>query len=193
MLYLFHDRSINYIMVSKNRVVPATKIILAVLWKVGQITVKSFFSPQYAKKYGYSSLYKNYYRNSLNHLSRRKLVERNKNGIYGLTEQGEKEAFLAYLNTESKTYKPQKQKWDRKWRVIFFDVPEKKRHHRDYLRSILKTVGFKEFQKSTWIYPYPVPKFIKDMLFEDNIKQYTRLITTYDIEYDKDLKRIFDL
>jgi len=77
--------------------------------------------------------------------------------------------------------------------MIFFDVPEKNRHYRDYLRTVLKVIGFKEFQKSIWVYPYPVPKFLKDLLFEERIKQYTRFITTYEIEYDKDLRKKFDL
>jgi len=58
---------------------------------------------------------------------------------------------------------------------------------------MLKGIGFKEFQKSIWIYPYKVPVFLKDVLFEEGIKQYTRLITTYSIEYDKDLRKMFDL
>ena len=178
---------------AKKIALSASKIILAVLWETGKITVQSFFTPKYAKKYGYTSLYKNCYYSSLHGLKRRGVVQNIDRGIYRLTKQGEKEAFFAYLNTESKTYKVKKQKWDKKWRIVFFDVPEKKRRYRDYLRTILRTAGFKEFQKSTWIFPYPVPKFIKDMLFEENIKQYTRFITTYDIEYDKDLKIMFNL
>lgn len=178
---------------AKKLVLSISKIILAVLWETGKITVQSFFPPQYARKYGYTSLYKNSYYNSLYGLKRRGVIQNTNRGIYCLTKQGEKEAFLAYLNAEAKTYKQEKQKWDKRWRIVFFDVPEKKRYYRDQLRLILKTVGFKEFQKSTWIYPYPVPRFIKDMLFEENIKPYTRFITTYDIEYDEDLKRMFDL
>ena len=172
---------------------PVTKGILAVLWEVGKITTTSFFPPQYAKKYGYISLYPGRYKNSLNYLKSRGYINKNDEGIYYLTPKGEKEAFFAYLNGEASAYKPPKQKWDKKWRIIFFDIPEKKRHLRDYLRTVIKFIGFKEFQKSIWIYPYPVPKFIKDMLFEDNIKQYTRFITTTDIEYDKDLRKLFKI
>ena len=178
---------------SFSKTIPIAKPILAFLWEIGKITVTSFFPPQYAKKYGYSYLYKNSYKNSLYYLKRKKFIKRNSEGIYSLTKTGEKEAFFAYLNIETRFNKPKKQKWDKKWRIVFFDVPEKKRNYRDYLRRILKTIGFNEFQKSTWIYPYPVPKFIKDLLFEENIKQYTRFITTYDIEYDKDLKNMFNL
>jgi len=38
-----------------------------------------------------------------------------------------------------------------------------------------------------------VPNFVKEMLFEENIKHYTRLITTHEIEYDKDIKTMFNL
>ncbi len=110
-----------------------------------------------------------------------------------MTSKGKKEAFLAFINNEVSMFKLAPQAWDRNWRIIFFDIPEKKRKHRDYLRFIIRTIGFKEFQKSIWIYPYPVPSFLKDLLFEENIKQYTRLITTKEIEYDKDLRKKFSL
>ena len=204
-MYLYHDRDISTMMekekteLSKQRLsfykstLPVAKGILAVLWKIGKITTTSFFPPQYAKKYGYSSLYKNRYHHSLYYLKRQGFIDKNDAGIFYLTPAGEKEAFFAYLNGEINTYTPKKQKWDKKWRIIFFDVPEKKRHYRDYLRTILKVIGFKEFQKSIWIYPYPVPRFLKDLLFEEQIKQYTRFITTYEIEYDKDLRKKFNL
>lgn len=216
MLSLYHDRDIKTIMNKPNtdklnsdpdlkqpktylslskKVLPVAKVILIVLREIGEITVKSFFPPQYAKKYGYSSLYRKNYHNSLGYLKRKGLVDV-KNGIYRLTGRGEKEAFFAYLNGEvnvHKNHRSEDKKWDKKWRLILFDIPEKKRHYRDYLRAIIKTMGFKEFQKSIWIYPHPIPSFLKDLLFEEKIKQYTRFITTYDIEYDKDLRKLFNL
>lgn len=44
--------------------------------------------------------------------------------------------------------------WDGKWRIVFFDIPEKKRGARDALRDKLKTLGFYELQKSVLIFPY---------------------------------------
>jgi len=46
-------------------------------------------------------------------------------------------------------------RWDRKWRIVLFDVPEQLRNKRDVLRSKLKSIGFLEFQKSTFVYPFP--------------------------------------
>jgi len=53
-----------------KKALPVAKTILAVLWEIGKITTTSFFPPQYAKKYGYSSLYRNQYRDSLYYLKR---------------------------------------------------------------------------------------------------------------------------
>ena len=37
-------------------------------------------------------------------------------------------------------------KWDGKWRLVMYDLP---------IRLKLKDLGFFQFQKSAWIYPYP--------------------------------------
>jgi len=44
--------------------------------------------------------------------------------------------------------------WDKKWRIVLFDIPEEKRKIRDALRKKLKKLGFLEFQKSVFIFPY---------------------------------------
>ena len=49
--------------------------------------------------------------------------------------------------------KPSK-KWDKKWRLVLFDIPETKKKIRDALRRKLKELGFLEFQKSVFVYPY---------------------------------------
>ena len=184
----------------KKSSIPST--ILKILWEVGAITVDAFFNPKYAKKYGYTptnfsrSSKATYYNwnKSVSRLKDKKLIEQ-KGDIYYLTTQGEKEAFLQKIKGEITSYSlnHKNMKWDGKWRMIVFDVPEKKRRHRDELRSMLKAIGFKEFQKSVWVYPHRVPNFLKELLFEENIKHYTRLITTIGIEYDKDLRRMFKL
>lgn len=42
-------------------------------------------------------------------------------------------------------------KWDGKWRVVIFDIPEQKRIIRNLFRRNLKRWGFKQLQKSVWI------------------------------------------
>lgn len=50
---------------------------------------------------------------------------------------------------------PRPRKWDRKWRVVFFDVPETKRLGRNKLVAKLKDLGFYQLQKSIWVHPFP--------------------------------------
>lgn len=167
-----------------------------ILKEIGTITVESFFNPKYAKKYGYTHLYPNQDRKRFNvatsRLAKRGLIKKDRE-IYCLTSAGEKEAFFCYLKEHKILINKTKHKWDGKWRIIFFDIPEKKRRYRDELRSMLKIIGFKEFQKSIWIYPHKVPEFLREILWEENMKHYTRFITTDLIEYDRDLRELFGL
>lgn len=85
--------------------------------------------------------------------------------------------------------------WDHKWRAVIFDVPEKKRHERNFLRNELKWMGFKELQHSVWITPYDIEKELLCLLklwhkdFEGNIK----FLSVDKIVSDKKLKKKFDV
>lgn len=48
----------------------------------------------------------------------------------------------------------QKKKWDKKWRIIIFDIEEINRKTRDRLRRKLRELGFGMLQQSVWITPY---------------------------------------
>lgn len=45
-------------------------------------------------------------------------------------------------------------KWDRVWRVISYDIPEKQKKEREYFRKKMKELGFTKLQKSMWVIPY---------------------------------------
>lgn len=85
--------------------------------------------------------------------------------------------------------------WDKKWRVIIFDIPEEKRKERDFLRKRLKWLGFRELQKSVWAFPYDIKKEIEDLLTICNFRTEgdIRALTVEKIESDRDLKKEFDL
>src|SRR3989338_8054702 len=48
----------------------------------------------------------------------------------------------------------QPKKWDKRWRIIIFDIPENKKLMRDQARNILREAGFQRLQDSVWVYPY---------------------------------------
>ncbi len=54
--------------------------------------------------------------------------------------------------------------WDKKWRLVTFDIPEKERDKRDKLRYQLEELGLKHFQRSVWISPLPVNQHLKKIV-----------------------------
>lgn len=49
---------------------------------------------------------------------------------------------------------PQSKKWDKKWRLVIFDIPEKKQKERRAFSVKLKDIGFYPLQESAFIYPF---------------------------------------
>lgn len=64
--------------------------------------------------------------------------------IYRLTDQGKDKALWQRIKEDDG-------KWDGKWRIVIWDIPEKRRLARDLLRFKLKQLGFKQWQKSVWV------------------------------------------
>ena len=89
-------------------------------------------------------------------IKRQKLVEyvADKDGktIVRITIKG-KTRLRAFDIELMKIKKPKK--WDGKWRLVVFDIPMRFTKGREALRYHLKNLGFFQFQKSAWIYPYP--------------------------------------
>ena len=171
------------------------KSILAVLWHLKETGRDNLFSHRYIKLLC-KDKNKGTYRSCISRLCSQNLIRKDYNNIIALTENGRGYALPAFIEAELWLYNlggNKNRKWDRSWRIILFDIPEHNRKHRDYLRKIIKCVGFHELQKSTWIYPFPVPPFLKQLLLEDNIKKHVRLITTRFIDNDMDLRKNFNL
>ncbi len=66
------------------------------------------------------------------------------------------------------------EKWDGKWRLVIWDIPEKRRNARDLLRYQLKQLGFKKFQQSVWASKknctFLLREYIKKVGIEDWVK-----------------------
>lgn len=79
--------------------------------------------------------------------------------------------------------------WDKKWRIVVFDVPESKRATRDRLREAVVMFGFVQIQKSVWAYPYPCDDFV--LLLKKHLKISKNLlyITADYLENDVELRR----
>ncbi|MCL4382302.1 hypothetical protein M1545_00725 [Patescibacteria group bacterium] len=61
------------------------------------------------------------------------------------------------------------QKWDGKWRMVIFDIPEISKTKRDGLRRKLKELGFAQWQKSVYITPFDVAVELAEHLGVNNL------------------------
>lgn len=107
-----------------------------------------------------------------------------------ITKKG-KSRVLEYQLGEMQIKKPIK--WDRKWRLVVFDIPDFHRKASNTLRRKLRDLGFEQYQKSIFIHPYPCQDeldFIKE-IFE--VGPYVKLIIAEQIDGDERFKRKFDL
>jgi len=50
---------------------------------------------------------------------------------------------------------PKRKTWDKKWRIICFDIPETKRYARLRVQRKLQELGFCRLQDSVFAYPHP--------------------------------------
>ena len=88
--------------------------------------------------------------------------------IVSLTERGK----LRALNSSFRRLGNKKCDWDKKWRMVAFDVPEECRKGRDALRYRLQVAGFYEFQESLFLSPYDCEKEIRDFIKLFKLEKY---------------------
>lgn len=114
-----------------------------------------------------------------------------KNGKFHLTSKGR---IIIIKNIIRGSKRNKKTKWDGKWRGIIFDIPELNRKDRNFLRKELKWMGFKEVQKSIWLFPYDIERELKILIksWRQDFKGDIRFVLIETIE-DIDLKRHFQL
>ncbi|KKU58779.1 MAG: Transcriptional regulator, PaaX family [Parcubacteria group bacterium GW2011_GWA2_47_12] len=108
-----------------------------------------------------------------------------------LTEKGKR---LAEQLAQTEELRPKKQKkWDRKWRIIMFDVWERRRVVRDDLRDRLVEMGFVKLQDSVWVYPYPCEKMLLFLRAHLRLGKGILYIVADEIEQDDSLRKHFGL
>ncbi len=110
--------------------------------------------------------------------------------VVEITKEGIKTA-LQYKFSEMEIKKPKK--WDGKWRMVIFDVPDNKRRLRDLFREKLKHLGFYPLNESVYIHPYQCfteVEYLRQLFF---VGGSVTFITAEKIEGDDTLSGIFHL
>lgn len=180
------------------------KLILKGLFYGGAIAIAStspFFGPKilpqiikYARyKKKQKEIEKRKFTNAFYNLKRQGLIEmeyRGKQLYISLTKEGRKRCGKFHVD-DLEIKKPWR--WDKKWRILIFDISEKSRIKREALRGKLKELGLYQLQKSVWVCPY---EFFKEM---DVLRRFfglknkeMKMIMASSIEDDEELRKFYN-
>jgi DNA-binding transcriptional regulator PaaX len=89
--------------------------------------------------------------------------------------------------------KAPKKRWDRQYRLVMFDIPEKRKKIRDQIRREVAAAGFLRLQDSAWIYPYDCEEFIALLKADLRIGKDVLYAIVDSIENDSWIRKHFGL
>jgi len=84
-------------------------------------------------------------------------------------------------------------KWDRKWRVVIFDIPNKYKRVRDIFRMRLHQLSLYQLQESVYVSPYPCYDEVEFLRQIYGVPFKVRYLLVEKIEDDESLLSHFDL
>ena len=174
------------------------KIILATVAFAGIMTIAAVApnSLQMLELFGFGKRkYKpNSFYRTLKRLQKQRLIEIKKEKddkiIISITNNGKKR-LLEYNIDDLKIKKTEK--WDKKWRIISFDIPEKRKKAREALREKLKDLDFYPLQKSLFVLPFPCRDEIDFIAEVFQIQKHITYFETPEISDEYKIKKYFDL
>ena len=84
-------------------------------------------------------------------------------------------------------------RWDKKYRLVIFDIREAKKRVREQIRITLQQIGFYRLQNSVWVYPYDCEEVITLLKADYEIGSEVLYIIAEEIENDYKLREFFEL
>ena len=109
------------------------------------------------------------------------LIEKNE-AQYRLTEKGFYELCL-----EFPYFRYLKDQWDGLWRIISYEIPEKKRDLRDRLRREMRGWGLGPWHRSFWLTPHPIISDLKNLVFGKEEEKYIQSFEATHVFGDMDI------
>lgn len=132
------------------------------------VHLRRWFDPE---NINYGALYE-----AVRELREKGFIETRKDGrriLLRLTDKGREEAIVKKLLAE--------EKWDGKWRIVIFDIPEKHRKLRSTLRSKLREWEFEPWQKSVWAGKKNVTEPLRNFIKEVGLAEWVRVVVGSDV------------
>ena len=167
--------------------------IIKLLAKAGQSTFETFIDShtnRWASLHDYPrrSVYK-----SAQRLKQYGYVKSSVKGgkvVFELTEAAKKQ-LAAFERLSLKHHSAVR--WDKRWRLVSFDIPETQHKYRDILRWKLKRLGLEKFQQSIWLSPYPLEDDFHQIIAAGGLQDCVLIIDTDRLPDEAKWKRHFRL
>lgn len=130
---------------------------------------------------------------TIQRLEQQKLVEVSEEGrmqVIKVTEKGRKK-ILKFSLDELEIKKPKF--WDKKWRLVSFDLPEKQKKERGIFTDYLRAWNFYPLHKSVYLHAYSCFKEIEFLREYLGIGKYVKMFTVTEIENSSVFKKFFEV
>lgn len=110
--------------------------------------------------------------------------------VYKITLRGQ-ERLKAHQVAQDAISIPER--WDGRWYLVTFDIPETKKVVRNQLILTLKKYGFVNYAKGLWLLPYNPSKLLQSLRKQLGLKNEIRLIVAQTIDLDSKYQKHFGL
>lgn len=156
--------------------------ILAVLFLLSDLSFKPIvFNENIQKIFDLSFNQKT--KGTLLSLIKGSLIESAEEGkSYRLTEKGFLELALQFPYVRFL-----KAKWDGKWRILSYEIPETKRELRDKLRRQVAGWGLGPWHRSFWLTPHPIIGSLRELVFGKEEEKYVQAFESDHVFGDRDV------
>jgi len=123
-------------------------------------------------------------------LQYRNIIRKTAGNNYKFTDKGRKWFSSSTLKSSFLGHG----KWDKKWRIVIFDIPEELHKNRNQLRAKLKNLGFYMLQKSVFVIPYTCEKELGYVCQNLKIVDYVDVILAESVGFkEKEIKKFFNI
>lgn len=109
--------------------------------------------------------------------------------VFRLTEKGKQKLFKYKL--EDMVLKSGN--WDRKWRLVIYDIPKGYKNQADAFRRLIKKMELLQIQKSVYLTPYPCKDEIDFLKTMYEIGDYVTVLTVSGIESEEAYRKYFGI
>lgn len=148
----------------------------------GYVRLEDLGHRSYRYTYGYPDVRKSKLSQAIKRLRERGLVKQDKidasKVVLKITELGRD--ILGTSDFDER-------KWDGRWRIVIFDIPEQKRIIRDMFRRKLKHWGFRVWQRSVWVTKNNVTEKLRRTIKELGVEKWVAILESDNISSDNNL------